>query len=274
MPVINEEAGPVSPGPCGWAIDAGCDPAWSGYSQAVKDRATNLAVLVLDALTGRQFGQCPITVRPCGPTCALQTNYVTFPVGAPSPNVPGPWMVPFIANGVWSNCACSGGCDCSPACRVDLQMPVAEIVEVKIDGAVLDPSAYELVGQWLARTDDGPCWPACQDPSVPDTETGTFAVTLRPGRALPAAGQYAAGLLASEFAKACSGADCALPAQIAALSRQGVDVEFVDPAEAVSTGRTGIREVDLFIHAVNPSGLTRRPRVLSPDVRRGPVVYG
>lgn len=273
MPVINEIGAAAEPGPCGWTVDTGCDPAWAGYSAEVKARATSLATFVLDALTGRQFGQCPITVRPCGPTCRLQTNYMTYPVGAPSPNVPGPWMVPYVANGTWTNCACAGGCSCAPACMVDLRVPVAEVTEVRVDGLVLDPSAYQLVGKWLARIDDGACWPACQDPSIPDTEEGTFSVTFRPGRLLPAAGAAAAGLLASEFAKACNGIACGLPAQVSSITRQGVDVEFVDPATVFEDGRTGIREVDLFIRAVNPAGLQRRPRVVSPDVKTHPVVY-
>lgn len=277
MPVINnvEAAGvSVEPGPCDWPIDTTCIPGWDGYTNEQRSRAISWATFLLDALTGRQFSQCPITVRPCGPTCRLQTNYMTYPVGAPSQSSPGPWMVPYVANGTWVNCACAGGCDCAPACRVDLRTPVAEITEVKVDGLVLDPSAYQLVGQWLARIDDGACWTACQDPSVPDTETGTFSVTFRPGRTLPVAGQVAAGMLAGEFIRACAGAACGLPAQVASLSRQGVDVEFVDPATVFENGRTGIREVDLFIQAVNPSGLTRRARVMSPDVQRGPVVYG
>jgi hypothetical protein len=274
MPVINEVGGATSSGPCDWTLDTGCDPAWAGYSAEVRTRATAFATYILDALTGRQFSQCPVTVRPCGPTCQLQTNYATYPVGAPSPNAPGPWMVPYVANGTWVNCACSGGCDCAPTCRVDLGRPVAEITEVKVDGLILDPSAYQMVGQWLARTDGGECWTSCQDPSVPDSEEGTFSVTYRPGRALPVAGQIAAGMLASEFAKACNGAACGLPAQVASLSRQGVDVEFVDPTTVFENGRTGIHEVDLFIQAVNPSGLTRRARVMSPDVKQSPVVYG
>ena len=273
MPVINAGGPLTPPGPCSWDVDTGCDPAWANYDANVQSRAVSLATFVLDALTGRQFAQCPVTVRPCGPTCTLRTGYQTFPVGAPGQNVPGPWMLPYIANGAWSNCACAGGCDCAPACKIDLGMPVAEVTEVKVDGLVLDPSAYILVGQWLARTDGGECWPSCQDPAVPDTEDGTFSVTYRPGRPLPPAGQYAAGLLASEFAKACAGGACALPAQIAALSRQGTDVQFVDPVEVLDNGRTGIREVDLFIHAVNPSGLTRRPTIISPDAPRHPVRY-
>lgn len=277
MPVINnvEAAGfSVQPGPCDWAVDTTCIAGWDTYTNEQRSRAISWASFILDALTGHQFAQCPITVRPCGPSCQLQTNYMTYPVGAPSPNVPGPWMVPYLSGGTWVNCACSGGCDCAPSCSVDLRIPVAEVTEVKVDGAVLDPSAYSLVGQWLTRTDAGACWVSCQDPSIADTETGTFSVTFKPGRPLPVAGQIAAGRLAGEFVKACAGAECALPAQISSLTRQGVDVEFVDPSEVLTAGRTGIREVDLFIQAVNPSGLRHRSRVMSPDLKPNPVVYG
>lgn len=273
MPVVNQEGASLPPGPCVWPVDTGCDPAWSTYTPANQARAMELATFVLDALTGHQFSQCPITVRPCGPGCGLFTGYQTFPVGAPSSSVPNTWMAPFIGSGIWRNCACSGGCDCTPACKIDLGIPVAAITQVKVDGLTLDPSAYALVGQWLARTDGGPCWPACQDPAVPDTQEGTFSVTFNPGRAIPLAGQIAAGVLASEFAKACAGAACGLPAQIASLTRQGVDVEFVDPQTVYTDGRTGLREVDLFISAVNPSGLRQRARVMSPDVPRHPVRY-
>ena len=279
MPVINEVSDddpgtPVVPGPCDWAIDTTCIPGWDGYTNEQRSRAISWATFILDALTGHQFSQCPITVRPCGTGCAgMNFSYTTYPVAAPAQSVPGPWMVPYVVGGQWLNCMCAGGCSCAPACRVDMGRPVAEVSEVKVDGLVLDPSAYTLVGQWLARTDGGECWPSCQDPAVADTEDGTFAVTFRPGRALPVAGQIAAGALAREFLRACAGAECALPAQVASLTRQGVDIEFVDPTEILTEGRTGIREVDLFISAVNPTGMRRRATVMSPDVRPHPVRY-
>jgi hypothetical protein len=275
MPVIpGGFVSGATPGPCDWDVDTTCVPGWdTDYTDEQRARAVAWATFILDALTGRQFSQCPIQVRPCGPTCGLYNGYQTYPVQSPSGNVPGPWMNPFITGGIWRNCACAGGCGCEPSCRIDLGLPVAEVTEVRVDGLVLNPTAYQLIGSWLARVDGGPCWPACQDPAVPDTEEGTFSVTFRPGRALPVAGQIAAGRLAGEFIKACSGAACALPANIASLTRQGVDVEFVDPTEVLGAGRTGLREVDLFIEAVNPKGLRRRARVLSPDVRRGPVRY-
>lgn len=276
MPVINEvdaAGAPVVPGPCDWAIDTTCIPNWNSYTNEQRSRAISWATFILDALTGRQFAQCPVTVRPCGETCSMATGYLTWPVGSPAANVPGPWMVPYVIDGLWRNCSCGGGCSCLPSCRVDLGVPVAQVDTVKVNGLTLASDAYQLIGQHLVRTDGGECWPSCQDPSVPDTETGTFSVTFRPGRALPIAGQIAAGALAGEFVKACAGGDCVLPQQIQSLTRQGVDVQFVDPSEVLTSGRTGIHEVDLFIQAVNPGSLTRRARVMSPDIKRGPVVY-
>lgn len=260
---------PPPPGPCAWPIDPGCIPNFADYDAAEIARATTYATFVLDGLTGHQFGQCPVTVRPCGTGCGSFNGYMTWPA-----NSPGPWMVPYVIGGVWRNCACGGGCSCLPACRTELDGSVAEITEVKVDGLVIDEDAYRLIGQHLVRVDGGECWPSCQDPSVPDTEIGTFSVTYVPGRLLPLAGQIAAGALAGEFLKACAGAACALPAQVASLTRQGVDVEFVSPTDVLTDGLTGIRDVDLFVRAVNPAGLQRRSSVSTPDIKRGPVVYG
>lgn len=275
MPVIEPIAAAAAvPGPCAWEVNTECVPDWDSYTPEQQARAVDLATYILDGLTGHQFAQCPVTVRPCGTGCGQVTGYMTWPVAGPSGSALGPWMVPYVLNGVWRNCTCGGGCMCAPACRVELGGPVAEVTEVKVDGLVLDPTAYQLIGQWLARVDGGECWPSCQDPAVPDTEPGTFSVTYRPGRVLPSAGQTAAAALAGEFVKACAGAACALPAQVASLSRQGVDVEFVSPTDVLTDGLTGIREVDLFIRAANPARLQRRSSVLTPDIRRGPVVYG
>lgn len=266
---------PPPPGPCDWTINTECVPDWDTFTPTQQTLGTYLATFVLDAFTGHQFAQCPVTVRPCGQRCGNVMSYTTWPVTGPANSGPGRWMTPYILNGLWRNCGCGGGCGCEPACRVDLGRPVAEVIEVKVNGLVLDPSAYQLVGQWLARTDGAPeCWPSCQDPSVPDTEDGTFAVTYSPGRLLPVAGQIAAGKLAGEFARSCGGGDCALPNNLSRLTRQGVDIELVAPEDVLTAGRTGVREADLFIESVNPYGRRERSRVYSPDLPRNPVVYG
>ena len=103
--------------------------------------------------------------------------------------------------------------------------------------------------------------------NLSDDEPGTFSVQYRPGAPLPRIGQIAAGELACQFAKACAGdADCTLPGQLQSLSRNGVQVEIVDPNLLMENGLTGYPNVDLFVKTVNPRRLQRGPRVLSPDV--------
>lgn len=263
---------------CGWTIDTTCCPDWATYSPAVQAAATSQAVNLLDRLTAYQFGQCPITVRPCNSRCQGFTGYMTWPVGQPGSNGSGmPWMIPFVDNGIWRNCGCTGGCSCNARCEIDMTGPVAAIVEITIDGVILDPSAYRLDrvpgrGAVLVRT-DGDCWPECQDMNVDSGEVGSFTVEYRPGRALPADAPLYVGMLACEFAKACSGGgDCALPQQLQSLSRDGVDLQVVDPSILPEAILTGIAAVDRFVRSVNPSNLRQRARVLSPDLRPQRIV--
>lgn len=255
---------------CEWTLNTSCCAGWDAYDPAVQANATAWATEILDSLTGRRFDQCPVTVRPCGPRCDWFSGYMTFPVdGVGIGGVGRPWMVPWIDNGVWRNCGCTGGCSCQAACQVPLPTPVASVVEVSLGGLILDPSAYRVDnGRILTRIDGGECWPSCQDMGLPEGDPGVFSVEYRPGEPLPLAGQIAAGELACEFAKACVGAlDCQLPQQLASLSRNGVEVQIVDPNLLVDSGLTGIANVDLWIRSVNPGRKQQRSRVLSGDVR-------
>lgn len=272
MPVIEADSpsGPSTPGPCNWPVDVSCCPDWGSFPSAVQANATAWATEILDALTGRRFSQCPVNYRPCGRRCTLAQGYFTWPVGAPANGGGMPWMVPFIDMGVWRNCGCTGGCSCSARCEVHFPGPVAVVTEVKVDGLVLNPLAYRLDVHKgvpvLVRT-DGECWPECQDMALNTTEVGSFVVTYRPGEPLPLSGQLAAGALACEFARACQGQACALPQQLQSLTRNGVQVEVVDPASLLENGLTGLAQVDLWIRAVNPARKAQRSRVLSSDLR-------
>ena len=256
---------------CAWTIDTSCCSGWDDYSPEIQATATDWATGILDALTGRQFAQCPVVIRPCGKRCGFYGGYLTYPVdSAQASGLGAPWMVPYIgAGGVWRNCTCGGGCTCRARCEAYLPGSVAEILEVKVDGVVIDPAAYRLdnhSGPVLVRT-DGECWPECQDMNLLDDEAGTFSIRYTPGAPLPRIGQIAAGELACQFAKACAGAgDCTLPQQLQSLSRNGVQVEVVDPNLLMDNGLTGYPNVDLFIKAVNPRRLQRGPRVLTPDL--------
>lgn len=275
MPVVNLSLEPVFPtgeGPCSWPVDVLCsEEEWAAFSQEVQGAAIAWSTYILWALTGRRYGPCSLTVRPCGPKCMGPTGYLTFPVttnGALS-GAGMPWMIPWIDNGVWRNCGCAGPCTCAARCQVALPGPVAAVNEVKVDGLVISPTAYRLDVvrgiPVLVRT-DGLCWPECQDMNQDINETGSFAITYQRGIAVPRAGQLAAGELAVEFAKACAGQDCALPAQLASLSRNGVEVQVADPTAVLESGLTGIPNVDLWIRAVNPYRRPARSRVMSADL--------
>lgn len=277
MPVINQLAPevvvPPEEGPCSWPLDTTCIDGWADYSADVQAAATAWATYILWALTGRRYGPCPVTIRPCGPKCSGPMGYVTYPVNASGAVGGGsPWMIPWIDNGLWRNCGCTGGCSCQATCQVALPGPVAEVQEVIVDGVVVDPSAYRLDYvrgiPVLVRT-DGLCWPDCQDMDASLTEEGSFGITYLLGIGVPIAGQLAAGQLAGDFARGCTGGACSLPQQLSSLSRNGVEVTVVDPNQILEQGLTGLASVDLWIKSVNPRAKAQPSRVYSLD-RSGP----
>lgn len=249
--------------PCDWVIDTGCDPCWDTYSPAIKSRATTWATEILWALSGRQYGLCELSVRPCDPCHAR--SYVTYPVlydaglGGGSQG----WL-PYINDGAWYNCACPGMCCCDPGCRVALPAPADSILSVTVNGALVPSSAYRIVDKmWLVRNDGG-CWPKCQKLGNPDgSSDSTFLVNYTRGTRLPGAGALAAGLLASQIAKRCAAGNCGVPFNITSLTREGVTVEVGD---TTTVGKTGIKLVDDWVNAVNPGGLIARPDVWNPDL--------
>ena len=272
MPVINQVVPPptfpAEEGPCNWPVDVVCDDVWATFAPAVQTAAISWATYILWGLTGRQYGPCSLTLRPCGPKCQGPTGYMTFPVsyGATSG---APWMIPWIDNGLWRNCSCAGGCSCRASCEIALPGPVFVIDEVTVDGVVVPSSSYRLDNYRgitvLVRT-DGLCWPDCQDMDANLDEPGSFGITYQRGVAVPRAGQLAAGELAVEFARACAGQDCTLPQQLASLTRNGVEVQVMDPSTLLESGLTGIANVDLWIRTVNPARKGQRSRVYSPDI--------
>lgn len=147
--------------------------------------------------------------------------------------------------------------------------PVREVEEVKLDGVVLDPSAYLLVNDRSLLRTDGLWWPSCQYLERGDTEDGTFFVTYTYGADPPLTGRHAATRLACEVAKACADLECALPANTSRVVRQGVEVA-VDAARALPGG-LGLQEVEAFLRST-PAARSRRPAVVSPDSRRYPLV--
>jgi hypothetical protein len=153
-----------------------------------------------------------------------------------------------------------------------LAAPVGPITWVKVDGNVVPPTSYRVDGNRLVWTGATPCpWPYCQDMAAADDKPDTFAVRYLNAFAPDALAAYALGVLSMEFAKACTGGKCRLPASVTAVARQGVTFQVA--AGTFPDGTTGIREVDAWIGLWRPPGSpTRAPTVWWPGMKNPRVV--
>jgi hypothetical protein len=259
LSIPEEPLGPTgaTEGPCDWPIDVSdCEQlATNPKAQAIVDAA----IAYLWNWTGRRFGLCEVTVRPCRLGCREGASRYYPPEG--------PGWSPVLVGGVWRNITCGvcrHGCECEQVERVQLPGPVYDIVGIRVDGAVLDPAAYRVDNHTMLVRDDGGTWPACQALHLPDGDPGTWSVTYRWGWPVPVGGQLAAAVLACELAKAVAGDEsCGLPQRVQTITREGVTIGLLDPFDGLENGKTGLWAVDSWIESLRkPAG---RARVYSPD---------
>ncbi len=250
--------------PCGWDADMACCPTWDAVDPALQVEIKAMAERMVWAASGMRFGPCPRTLRPCGPpnkgSLWWDINRNTLGSG---------WMVPFRAGGAWLNavCGCRGRCDCSGTPGIRLPPVVHSVVEVRLDGVILEPEVdYVLVSGELRRI--GGAWPLCQNMTLPADMEGTFEVIYEQGEAVPSGGNLAAGVLACELAKACAGQKCQLPARVTEIVREGITMTLLDPLEFLDDGLTGLPFVDRWITSVNPRHLHSPSGVFSPDLQQ------
>lgn len=239
---------------CDWPIDPACETdEWAAFSDEVRERAVSMASATLSRLTGGRVTACVTTVRP-----DLRGRFCGS----------GGWRSGYLWGSQYTRTLTSyaGTLD---ARNVRLPAPVGRIVEVEVGDAVIDPAMYEVRGNdlvWLGSVDSIP-WPGVPEMYAPLGAPNTFAVHYINGYEPDGNAAYAVGLLALEFARACTKpAKCRLPAGVTSIVRQGVTIEV--PSGAFPGGMTGLREVDNFIAQWNPNGLTQRPRVLNVDSMR------
>lgn len=237
-----------------------CGDEWETHPPALQCRATNLAWSTLRVLTGGRVGTCPVTIRPCltDRRCDACTANVGFST---------PWW-PALVGGEWINCGCGcAGCTCEPLHVIELPGRVARIESIVIDGNLVPEQAYRVDNYREVVRTDGASWPSCQDMNLPAGAPGSFTITYTPGIDPGHDGVWAAGLLACEYAKACTGAKCALPFKVTSVVRNGVSMEI--GGGLFETGTTGIAEVDAYVASVNPNQLRTPSRVWSPDLPGG-----
>ncbi|WP_435111315.1 hypothetical protein [Nocardiopsis synnemataformans] len=269
---------PPGSGPCQtWPLDPSClCKGWSpnpGEWTAEQMRSVEMATELLWRLTAGTFGVCPQIVRPCRRSC-------------PQPRHGG-GMQPAVIDGVWVNlsgCGCGcvtrcDDCDCGRGPdRITIPGPIyapitatgaadpGHPVRVWVDGHQLTPDQYWIQAPNQVVRTDGGRWPQCQDMSVPHDAPGAFAISYWRGNPVPPGGRRAVAKLACELDKACRGDDCELPDRVTEVAREGISYTILDPQEHLDRGRTGLREVDLWLSTVNPNNLRSRPKVWSPDL--------
>lgn len=244
--------------PAGWATN----PAELVGGQR---SAYEFAVEMLNDLTLHQYGLCVRVARPCSAACAVGAGYM---------RADGGWFRPYLYGGrVFNACGCQAAtlCGCGDSrSTVVLAGPVAEVVQVLVDGQVVDPDAYRVDnGTLLVRTDGGQ-WPLRQDLAAPPSSPDTFAVTYMQGTALPRGGMVALRALMIELHKGlCGTPGCRLPSKVTSVVREGVTYSMMDdPTVLLDAGLTGISEVDVWLRSVNPHGTRTRMAVWSPDLGR------
>jgi hypothetical protein len=253
-------------GPCDvWPVQWTCDV--DTYSPALTGIALTAATRIVWALSGRRFGTCTVTLRPCADDC-----YGSWPFGW----MPWSWssyssISPSYDVGGWlgyvvPECgSCRGHCSCGHVPQVELPSPVAAVTQVLVDGAALPTTSYRVDdNRYLVRT-DGRAWPRCNDLLKDDGQSGTWSVTASYGQAVPASGSLAVGEMACQLLRAMNGEDCRLPPGVTQLVRQGVTISMLDIGTLLEKGRTGLYLVDAFLMSENPSALRTRSRVYGVD---------
>lgn len=256
-------------GPCSaWTPIWTCDV--SAKSPTATGYAAQSATEIVWAMSGRQYGLCEVTLRPCRRSCYDDGWWGIFGQ---------PWTTSYygagysyggFGPGYWFDLSCgscAGGCSCSEVPEVVLPAPVSSIVRVKMDGTPMATGSYRVDDNRLLVRTDGQRWPRCNNMTLDDSQPGTWSVTALFGQDVPVSGQLAVGEMACEILRAMDGEDCRLPAGVQSLVRQGVEINFPEVGTLIRDGITGLYLVDQFIAAVNPSHLRARSRVYSVDRR-------
>lgn len=140
--------------------------------------------------------------------------------------------------------------------------PIRDVSEIVEMGTVLNPNSYELRNRTFLVKKNRTGW-------LSDC-INELEITYTYGALPPTAGKLAAIKLANELNLSMIGSsDCALPARVTSVSRQGVSISVLDPQDFLEEGRTGLYEVDLFLKAFNPDNAKKKSKLFVPGRSRG-----
>lgn len=222
--------------PCRTEGSGGSDPS----DAELEDLLMQATEVMWELLAYPALGPCERTIHPC------RTNLGY----APSKRVREATLR-------WGECACCG-CD-----AVVLAGPVADVVEVLVDGVALDPSGYELHDNWhLVRI--GASWPMGGGPAADER----FVITYMMGAPVPGLVRDAVVELANQlWLDRCGSADSRMPRSATSASSQGVSYGFSrrEEADRVKDAGSALPAVHKAVSTYNPTGASLRTLVYSPD---------
>ncbi len=147
--------------------------------------------------------------------------------------------------------------------------PVRKIVSSSTPAALSPGGTYASVGGGGGLSLYGPQgWGAGLGSAV-------VTMTIEYGDDPPSSGRDAAAALAAHmlradprYAEMVEGTDAeddVLPAShITSITRANVTYAYADRAALARSNQTGVYEVDLFLHAANPTGMRHQPKVVAP----------
>lgn len=154
------------------------------------------------------------------------------------------------------------GVDCIP-----LRAPVGEIVEVRIDGVVLDPSEYGLMnGNYLFRQEG--LWPRVNTVRGDASDFGVFQIVYTIGEVVNWLGVQAAIDLTCLFFSVVTGQSTALPAGTVSASLQGATLSLNTLADAVDRVSNEMPNVSMFLGVYGGDG-RGTPGVWAPELDMG-----
>jgi hypothetical protein len=128
--------------------------------------------------------------------------------------------------------------------------PLLEVSEIRLDGVVLDASAYRVENSKFIRRIDGQYWPYINSFAIPQMagHEQEIQVDITVGRDVPIELKMACADLACELKKACnSDESCTLPPHVRSIARRGVDIQIDDITSLFKDGLFGIPTIDMAI---------------------------
>jgi len=226
---------------CGCDLDASEDVE---LIELMIDQASDMLSI---ATGGRISGICTVTVRPV----ALCNDRIWWDNAEYlSPFATRDWRRQF------------GGIDTIP-----LRGPNVDVLEVMIDGVVLNKSEYGLLDNEYLYRKSG-CWPTVNDLQKTSLQINTFEITYRFGRDPDKLTRMACTELTCELLKDLKGKPSSLPRGVVSANIQGASLSVRSRAEALRDGDEQIPVVSRFLSVYAYDGPNMVSSVWAPELEQ------